>query len=125
MTTHKNKALIKEYFAALSGKEKPATVINKYVDDEELRQHIDMFEAAFPRYELNANDMIAEDDKVAVYATFRGTHAGYFMGLAPTGKEVTIPLMLVYHVVDNKIADHSMVADQLGLMQQLGIVPVP
>jgi predicted ester cyclase len=117
-----NKALIQRYFEALSGKDKPAEIVNIYVADEELKQHIEMFEAAFPRYQLIAEDMVAEDDKVAVRATFKGFHKGDLMGITPTGKETAISLMLFYRIANGKIAEHWMNADQLGLMQQLGVV---
>jgi predicted ester cyclase len=117
-----NKALIQRYFEALSGKDKPAEIVNIYVADEELKQHIEMFEAAFPRYQLIAEDMVAEDDKVAVRVTFKGFHKGDLMGITPTGKETTISLMLFYRIANGRITEHWMNADQLGLMQQLGVV---
>jgi predicted ester cyclase len=122
--SEKNKTFIQEYFSALSGKEKPAEVVNKYVSDKDkdLKEHITMFEVAFPKYELIAEDMVAEGDKVAVRTTFRGIHKGDLMGIAPTGKTVTISIMLIYRIVVGKIVEHWMVADQLGMMQQLGIV---
>jgi predicted ester cyclase len=43
------------------------------------------------------------------------------MNITPTGKQVTVSLMLLYRIADGKIVDHWMVADQLGLMQQLGV----
>lgn len=120
-----NKAFIQRYLEALSGKDKPAATVNQYVANVHLKEHIDMFEAAFPRYQLRAEDMIAEGDKVAVRATFQGTHKGVLMGIAPTGKQVTISLMLIYRIANGKIIEHWMNADQLGLMQQLGVVPMP
>ncbi len=45
------------------------------------------------------------------------------MGIAPTGKQVAFSLMLIYRIADSKIVEHWMNADQLGLMQQLGVVP--
>jgi predicted ester cyclase len=84
-----------------------------------------MFEAAFPGYDLEINDMVAEDDKVAIRATFHGTHRGEFQGIPPTGRDVSIPLMLIYRIASDRIVEHWMNADSLGLLQQLGAVPVP
>lgn len=122
MSTQSNRTLIEAYFIALSGKPKPETVVNEYVTDPDLKQHIQFFEAAFPNYELIADDLVAEGDKVAVRATFRGTHRGDFMGIAPTGKAVSISLMLFYRIAEGKIAEHWMNADQLSLMQELGAI---
>ena len=123
MSPEENKAFIRRYFEALSGKDKPATVVNRYVSDEELKHHIALYEAAFPSYQLIAEDMIAEGDKVVVRSTFRGTHKGDLMGIPPTGKQVTMPLILIYRIADDKIVEHWMQADALGLLQQLGVIP--
>ena len=124
MNAQENKTLIQEYFAALSGKEKPASIVDQYVDEEALKHHIDFFEAAFPRYVLNVEDMIAADDKVVVRTTFRGRQDGEFMGLPPSGKEVSMPFIIIYRLANRRIVEHWMVADQMGLMQQLSALPV-
>jgi predicted ester cyclase len=122
-----NKALIAAYFEAISGKEKPAALQEKYIADSDqvLKDHIVMFEAAFPRYELIAEDMVAEGDKVAVRATFRGTHQGEFAGIPATGLKVEFPVYLIYRIENRKIAEHWMLADAMSLMQQLGALPAP
>ena len=123
MSTEDNKTFIRRYFEALSGNDKATAVVNRYVTDEELKHHIAFYEAAFPNYELIAEDMVAEGDKVVVRSTFRGTHKGDLMGIAPTGKQVTMPLILIYRLADDKIVEHWMQADALGMMQQLGVIP--
>jgi predicted ester cyclase len=123
MSPEDNKAFIRRYFEAISGKDKAAAVVNRYVTDEELKHHIALNEAAFPSYQLIAEDMIAEGDKVVVRSTFRGTHKGDLMGIAPTGKQVTMSLILIYRIADDKIVEHWMQADTLGLLQQLGVIP--
>jgi predicted ester cyclase len=76
-----------------------------------------------PGKHVTVEDMIAEGDKVVVRATMHGTHQGEGMGIPPTGKQVTVPMIVVYRIAEDKIAEHWIVADQLGLMQQLGAVP--
>lgn len=126
MSAEKNKAFMRRYFEAISGKDKPRALQDEYIadSDEELKEHIVFFEAAFPHYELLVDDMVAEGDKVAVRVTFKGTHQSEFMGIAPTGKDVSIPISLIYRIAGSMIVDHWMLADQLGLMQQLGAVPI-
>jgi len=46
------------------------------------------------------------------------------MGIPATGKEATISVMLIYRIAGGKIVEHWMNADSLGLLQQLGAVPV-
>jgi predicted ester cyclase len=116
------KGFIREYLNAISGLDKSEEVLDKYITDPALKEHIRFFESAFPKYELIAEDMIEENNRVAVRATFRGRHMGEMMGIAPTGKDAVISVMLIYVVENNKIAEHWMVADQFGLMQQLGVI---
>ena len=122
MSTAENKAFIARYFNALSGKPKPAEMVAEYASEEAMKQHVAFFEAAFPNYELFADDMIAEGDKVCVCARFRGTHQGDLMGIVPTGKTVTLPFIIVYQITDGKIAGHTMAIDQMDLMKQLGVM---
>ena len=122
MSTAENKGFLVRYFNALSGKPKPAETVAEYASEEAMQQHVAFFEAAFPNYELFADDMIAEGDKVCVCARFRGTHQGDLMGIAPTGKTVTLPFIIVYQITDGKIAGHTMAIDQMDLMKQLGVM---
>jgi predicted ester cyclase len=117
-----NIALVQAYFAAISGKPKPATTLDTYVADEELKQHVGFFEAAFPRYVLVSEDLIAQGDEVAVRARFQGTQTGDLMGIAPTGKMVDVPFIIIYRVAGGKIAQHWMSIDQMDVLKQLGVV---
>lgn len=121
-TLEANKAFILRYFEALNKDKSPATV-DEFTTDEVLKHHIELFEAAFPGYQLTAEQMIAEGDQVFVRTTFTGTHEGDLMGIAPTGKEVTVAIALTYQIADGKIVDHWMLADLLTLMQQIGAIP--
>lgn len=120
-----NKAFILEYFDAINGSPKPLSLLEQYIaeSDQVLIDHIAMFEAAFPLYELVPEMMIAEDDYVFVHVTFRGTHAAEFAGIAPTNVEVEIPIALWYRIEDGRIAEHWMLADVMTMMQQLNEGP--
>ena len=78
------------------------------------------FRAAFPDLHFSIEDQIAEGDKVVTRWTMRGTHAGEFMGLPPSGKQITTAGMQIERVVDGQIVEHWRKSDDLGLMQQLG-----
>ncbi len=121
-TSAANKAFILRYFEALN-KDKSAATVDQFMTDEVLKQHIAMFETAFPGYQLKADEMIAEGNLVFVRTTFTGTHSGDLMGIAPTGKPVTISIALTYRIKNGKIVDHWMLADQLTMMQQIGVIP--
>jgi len=68
---------------------------------------------------------VSGEDKVAGRIRFRGTQRGEFMGIPPTGKQVTFSSMEMNRIVDGKVAEHWFVVDMLGLLQQLGAVPAP
>jgi predicted ester cyclase len=90
---------------------------------EGVRQQFDGFRAAFAGFRAEILDQIAEGDKVVTYKIFRGTHAGDFMGIAPTGRDVEIAVIDIVRVVDGRIAEHWNVVDRLGLLAQLGALP--
>jgi predicted ester cyclase len=68
-------------------------------------------------------DMVAEGDKVACRCSFRGIHKGDLMGIAATGKQITLTGIVIYRIVDGRIQEEWDYSDTLGLMQQLGVGP--
>jgi predicted ester cyclase len=122
-STTENKAFVRRYLDAISGKEKPAALVDQYIAaaDQLLKDHIVGGEIGFPRYELIADEMLAEDDRVMVRFTFRGTHKGEFVGISATGKTVAVPGVIIYRIADGKIIDHWMLMDNMAMMQQLGV----
>ena len=125
MNTQENKEFVQKYFEALSGKPKPPELVDQYVAEQLLKDHIAMYEAAFPEYELRSEQMVAEDDLVSIIGRGSGTHKGTFMGMPPTGKSWDVPLHITYRVKDGKIVEHWMVVDTAAFMQQLGMIPSP
>ena len=123
MSTQENKDFIRNYLGALSGKPKPPELVDQYVAEQPLKDHIAMNEAAFPEYELHADMLIAEDDLVTIIGRAAGTHKGPFMGMPPTGKSWDVPIHITYRVKDGKIVEHWMVIDTAAFMQQLGLIP--
>ena len=76
-----------------------------------------------PDLKYTIEDIVAEGDKVVVRFTISGTHNGEFMGIAPTGKKFTQAGTSIYLIVGGKIAEVWWLADSLGLLQQLGVLP--
>ena len=122
MSTGENKAFVRRYLDAINGKAKPAAVLDQYISDADaiLKQHIAGYEAGFPHYALDVEDMFAEEDKVAVRFTFRAAYGGGFMDIPSTGQQVAMPGIIIYRIADGKIVDHWMQVDSAALMQQLG-----
>jgi predicted ester cyclase len=115
-----NKRLVKRFFEAVSGKAKPRELLAQFVADEELIQHILMMEGALPHYEIKAEDLIAEGDKVGVRAKVRAEHRGALMGIAPTGREVSQEGLIIYEIAGGRIVRHWMRFDRLELLEQIG-----
>jgi C-1 hydroxylase len=125
MTTESTRQFIERYMAALSGSNKSPELVAQYVTDESLIRHIEDFEKSFPGYDLEVEEMVAEGEMVALRAIFSGVHQDEFQGIPATGREVNLPVMLMYRITDGKIVQFWMSADSLSLLQQLGAVPVP
>jgi predicted ester cyclase len=123
MSTSENKAFVSRYLAAINGKEKPAAVVDQFISEADalLKQHIAGYEAAFPRYALAVEDLIAEADKVVVRFTFRATYGGGVMNIPATGQQVAMPGIIIYRIADGKIVEHWMQVESATLMQQLGV----
>jgi steroid delta-isomerase-like uncharacterized protein len=83
------------------------------------------FFAAFPDLHITTEDMLADDNKVAVRYTATGTHKGPFQGIPATGNSFTMTGMGIYRIADSKIVEEWLQDDILGLMQQLGVIPAP
>ena len=86
---------------------------------EPLKDAIKRVHAGLSDVSMKIEDVIAEDDKVAVRLTARGRHTGEFMGLPPSGKDYTISETHIFHLRDGRISEHWRDADMLGLMRQL------
>lgn len=111
--------LIQEYFNALSGQPKSEKLLDRYVSDSALKEHIRVAESAFPEYELIPSLIVVEGDLVAARCTFRGVQKGEFAGIRPTGKPVSSDLMIFYRIKDGRIAEHWMQMDTHDLIKQL------
>lgn len=116
-----NEAFMLEYFNALAGKEKPEQLIRQYVADEKLIQHILFFEKTFPNYDLTPEEMFVKEDRVFVRAKVVGRHEGEMDGIPPTFNEFKMPFAICYRIENRKIVDHWMIADQMELLEQLGL----
>lgn len=113
------KQLIQEYFNALSGQAKTEKLVDQYVSDTALKEHIKTAEAAFPKYEFVPSIVVAEADMVAARCTFRGVHKGEFAGIQPTGKPVSIEIMIFYRIAEGKIVEHWLQMNERELIDQL------
>jgi predicted ester cyclase len=118
----KNKELVIEYFNAISGFRKTRELMVKYLADQHLIEHIEFFDSVFPAYEIFADEITAEGNRVVVRARVKGRHEGELNGIPPTHKSVDFPFAIGYEIENNKIISHWLIADQMALMEQLGVM---
>ncbi len=120
-----NKEFIIRYFNAVSGVFKTRELMEEYTTDEELIGHGVFFDTVFPQYEIFADEMTSEGNRVVVRARFKGVHEGEFNGILPTHRKVEFSFVVSYDIENGKIVHHWLIADQMALMEQLGIMNVP
>lgn len=81
--------------------------------------------AAFPDARLEPATLVADDDHVSLAYTLSGTHQGEFQGVAPTGQRIEVRGMQIGRFANGQIVERWGSTDELGIMQQIGAVPVP
>ena len=92
---------------------------------EGVREQFDGFRAAFSGFRATVLHQVAEDDLVVTHKVFTGRHDGEFAGVPPTGRDVEIVVMDIVRVAGGRIVEHWNCVDRLGLMMQLGALPIP
>jgi predicted ester cyclase len=75
---------------------------------------------AFPDRVDVIEDIIAEDDRVGLLWRLTGTHTGNLYGIPPTGRRVDIHEIGLFWLADGRITEGWFMADELGLLKQLG-----
>ena len=99
--------------------------MEEYISDEELLGHIAFFDTVFPKYEMFMDEITAEGNRVVVRARAKGIHKGVFNGIQPTHRNVEFPFVVSYEIENGKIVHHWLIADQVTLMEQLGVMNKP
>jgi steroid delta-isomerase-like uncharacterized protein len=137
MSQEENKAVVRRFFAALDDQDLDAVADLLATD---YRLHFDgnpemdrgagigffgAFLAAFPDISHQVQDQLSEGDRVATRIVVRGTHQKEMMGIPATGKEIGISAINMIRIDQDKIAEHWVNSDSLGMLAQLGVVPPP
>ena len=140
MTTDQNKALVRRMAEEGLGKNNWSIVAESYaanyVDHQPtppglpaglagFKQFTTMFRNAFPDLSYTIDDEIADGDRVVQRVTGQGTMKGPFAGMPATDKHATWSEIHICRLKDGKIVEHWGSVDQLGMLQQLGLAPVP
>jgi steroid delta-isomerase-like uncharacterized protein len=81
--------------------------------------------SAFPDYNAELHELIADGAFVAARLIVTGTHLGDFMGFPPTGRSFSVQHIHMYRVANGKVAEHWACRDDLGQLSQLGLLSGP
>ncbi len=86
---------------------------------------------AFPDLHFELGEVMADGDAVMCEEIMSGTHlgtpelpvlGGLLVDIPPTGRRFTIHSIHFYRIADGEIIEHRAVRDDLGIMQQLGLI---
>lgn len=141
MTVEQNKEITRRWYMEIWNRDDQARIPDFISDDcvhhrgtEMVRQGpaewvkaFQRWRSAFPDLRSEIDLLVAEEDTVAAYYRFGGTHTGAFVmkgGLTvpPTGRRFDTSEVVIFRFVDGKVVESWAVWDQLELLQQLGAV---
>ncbi len=94
-------------------------------DREGMRAAAAMFRTAFPDWRSDPDILIGEGDLVVEHFTASGTQQGEIFGAPPSGQQVGLPGINIWRLRNGRIVERWGRLDELGLLHQLGLVPVP
>ena len=89
---------------------------------EGVRIDLAEWRTGFPDLHLAVEDVLAARDRVVSRFVLRGSHAGPFLGLAPTGHSVAVAGVQIDRVGGDRLAESWVALDGLGLLRQLGVL---
>jgi predicted ester cyclase len=139
MSAEENKAVIRQFIEQVFNQRNVDAVDTymtaDYVDHvipagipptrEGFKQFIGMFLAAFPDFHYTIEDEVAEGDKVVSRLSARGTQQGELLGMPATGKHASWSEIHIGRLAGGQLVEHWGSIDQLGMLQQLGVIPMP
>ena len=91
---------------------------------EGFKKIIGMFRGGMPDLKMSIQDEIYSGDRVVHSWKIEGEHSGTpLFGVPADGKDITLTGITIVRLEDGKIAERWTQLDQLGLLQQLGVIP--
>ena len=91
-------------------------------DREGVRTAAALIRAAFPDWHSDLHMLVGESDIVVERFTASGSHQGEFLGVAPTGRTVTLRGINIFRITDGRVVEWWSRLDTLGMLSQLGLV---
>ncbi|MCM2466289.1 ester cyclase [Methanoculleus oceani] len=136
MPSEENKAIVRRFIEAYNSRNLDLfddLVAPDYVDHTHQQQGREIFKQlfsmafnAFPDWNENIEDIIAEEDRVWVCVNATGTHTGEWnlsgVPLPPTGKKVTMTMVFIWRIENGKLAEGWEVDEDRDFLKQLGVI---
>ena len=80
---------------------------------------------SFPDARIELHHVVAEDDMVAIWATYSGTQDGPLGPFEPTGRHMEVDFGAIFRVEQGVFVELWLTWDNLAAMSQLGLSPPP
>ncbi|MBT8377681.1 MAG: ester cyclase [Ignavibacteria bacterium] len=100
------------------------TVTSTVNGKADAKEYFGAFLTGFSDINFVVDEIFGVDDRVIKLWTFNGTHSGDFAGIPATGNKITLKGVSVSRIVNGKISEELDYMDDLGFMQQLGVIPL-
>jgi steroid delta-isomerase-like uncharacterized protein len=80
------------------------------------------FFEAFADMSVTVDELLIDGDRVVQIVTVKGTNTGGLMGMAPSGKPATLPIVFFMKVADDQVVYERRIYDFTGLLVQIGVL---
>jgi predicted ester cyclase len=123
--SEENKAMVRRMVEGINAGVEEATVDELFAPRaaRRVKRLFAEFRIAFPDWQEEIVQLVAEGDAVAGRFRCSGTHQGEFLGEAPTGKRMDVEEVFFLRVEEGKFVDFWGLEDSLNRMRQLGLLP--
>jgi steroid delta-isomerase-like uncharacterized protein len=142
MSEAENRALFERYFDQVANKDNLDLADEIFASDyqhhdpanpdprpmigaQAVKDHLTSLKGAFPDLIFDIDDIVTEGDGIVVRWTARGTNTGDYFGMPATGKSIEITGMNTWVTRDGMAIEGWVNRDDMGLLQQLGVIPTP
>jgi len=88
-----------------------------------MRGFVTLLHNAFPDIHFQIDREMAEGDKAAARWTISGTHKGEFLGAPASGNRIEDHGVDIFRIANGQIEEIFVNENDLGLMQQMGVIP--
>ena len=123
--SEQNKAMVRRLVEAINAGAEEVAVEELFAPRaaRRIKRLFADFRRAFPDWQEEIVQLVAEGDAVAGRFRCSGTHRGEFLGEAPTQKRMDVEEVFFLRAEDGKFVDFWALEDSMGRMRKLGLLP--